>query len=151
MKRASGFVCVLSLLGVMAAGCRGEEVARVKLAKPGDTAQATWKAGGAETVQLWSDYEGAWTGGDAPGLDYTVELYEGTTVVQSQSCQTGSCTTKVCSNTTNVNGKHSGSCECKMSCTLAAPKAGTYTVKAKVADPGGHMSSSKNVSLVLRK
>lgn len=154
MERAAerwGGAVVLAAGMLALAGCRGEEVGRVKLAKPGDAADTTWKAGGAETVQLWSDYEGEWSNGKTPGLDYTVELLEGTTVVANASCQTGTCTTSVCSSTVSVNNKTSGACECKMSCTLAAPKAGTYTVKAKVADPGGHMSSSKNVSLVLRK
>lgn len=148
--RAIG-VAVVVVAGLLAAGCRGEEVARVKLAKPGDAAATTWKASGAETVQLWSDFEGDWTGGKNPGLDYMVELVEGTTVVATKSCQTGTCTSSVCSNTLSVNGRTSGACECKMACTLDAPKAGTYTVKAKVSDPAGHMTASKNVSLVLRK
>ena len=133
------------------AGCRGEELTRVQLAKAGDSGQATWKTDGAVTAQVWSDYEGDWTGGDKPGLDYGIELLDGATVIQTQSCQTGTCGTSVCRSTTRINDKHSGACECKMSCALAAPKAGTYTVKATVNDPGGHFTAPKNLSLVLRK
>jgi hypothetical protein len=151
VKRAIGVAAVVMVAALVLAGCRGEEVARVKLTKPGDSADTTWKAAGAESVQLWADYAGDWTGGKNPGLDYMVELVEGTTVVQTKSCQTGSCTASVCGNTLTVGNKTSGDCECKMACTLDAPKAGTYTVKAKVSDPAGHMTASKNVSLVLRK
>ena len=97
--RAIG-VALVVVAGLCASGCRGEEVARVKLMKPGDAADATWKAGGAESVQLWSDYEGDWTGGKNPGLDYMVELVEGATVLATKSCQTGSCTASVCSSRT---------------------------------------------------
>lgn len=142
---------LVGLVGV-ALGCRGEELARIALVKPGDTAQVTWTTSGATIAVVWSDFEGKWTGHeDDPGLVYDLELFEGATSVQKLACATSTCTSRVCSSTVSINGRHSGACECKTSCTIAAPKAATYTLRATVNAPGGTFTDAKNAALVLRK
>lgn len=136
----------LALLVILSLGCRGEEVARVKLSAPGDSADTTWKGG---PVKVWADFKGEWTGSDKnPGLEFAVEVKDGSTAVASATCATSTCSSSVCSNTTNINGKISGDCECLMSCTLDVPEGKDYTLSAKVSGSGG---TFENASLVLRK
>ena len=140
------------LAGVIAlAGCRGEELARVSVTAVGAQAEATWTSDGSEAV-LWADYAGEWTGsGDDPGLSFEVELLEGGASIAKQECQTGTCSSRICSSTVTIGNQTKGSCECKMDCRLAPPKAGTYVVRATARDHGGHLKSAKNLALVLRK
>jgi hypothetical protein len=114
--------------------------------------QAVWNASGEVTAQLWSDYEGKWTGSkDDPGLVYDVELFDGAASLAKTQCSTSTCNSRVCSSTVSINNSHSGSCECKMSCTLKAPKKGAFTVRATVQNPSRTFTEPKNLSLVVRQ
>ena len=127
--------------------CRGEEVARIKLSKPGDSGEASWKGG---AVKVWADYKGNWSGSSKkdPGFTYDVEVKEGTTVVATVECKTSTCSSSVCSNTTTINNNISADCECLMSCTLDVPPGKDYTLSVKVSGDRGEF---ENASLVLRK
>jgi hypothetical protein len=136
----------VGLVMVAVAGCRGEEVARVKLSKPGDSGDASWDG---KPVKVWADYQGKWKGDKTrPGLTYDVEVVEGGAVVKSTTCDTSTCSTSVCKNTVSMGGETEGNCECLMTCTLDVPAGKSYTVRAKVNGAGG---TFENASLVLRQ
>lgn len=127
-------------------GCRGEEIARVKLTKPGDSGDASWDG---KPAKVWADYTGKWKGDKTrPGLTYDVEIVEGGAVVKSTTCDTSTCSTSVCKNTVSMGGDTEGNCECLMTCTLDVPAGKSYTVRAKVNGTGG---TFENASLVLRQ
>ena len=132
------------------AGCRGEEMTRVKLTKAGDAGEAKWAVSGTKSAKVWAEYNGSWTGGDTPSVTYELELFDGDKSVSKTDCSTDSCTSKVCSNKVVVNGNGSGDCECETKCKLEAPADGTFTVKARVKDASA-MKESKDLSLILRK
>ncbi len=147
------------LLG--SSGCRGNELARIPLTKPGESGNASWQPSSAATARVWADYEGTWNGvvnlskGGVtakidPGLSYDVELLEGTTVLSRQTCQTATCGSSVCGRFDVVKGRTRGSCECQMTCKVVAPRAGTYTLRASVADAGGKIDGAR-AAIVLRK
>lgn len=136
----------LLVLALLTIGCRGEEVARVKLSAKGDSGDASWKGG---KVKVWADYQGEWKGGQKnPGLEYAVEVKEGSTSVATATCKTSTCSSSVCSSTTQINDEVKGNCECLMDCTIDVPEGKDYTVSAKLTDAKGDF---KNASLVLRK
>ncbi len=140
----------LLMLGVAAAGCRGEEKARVTLTAPGQTSTATWKTAGAASTEVWVDFDGEWTGHENdPGLSYTVELLEGATSLQTLACGTASCGTLVCGTTVSIGNRQDSDCECKTSCVVTVPRAGTFTLRASVTASGDFRG--KNASLVLRQ
>jgi hypothetical protein len=143
MGGAKSFSAAFLLLSA----CRGEEVARVKLSKPGDSGDVSWKGG---PVKVWADYKGKWSGASEkdPGFTYEVEVKEGTKSVTKVECKTATCSSSVCSNTTQVNNNISANCECLMSCTLDAPEGKDYTLTVKVSGDKGEF---ENASLVLRK
>lgn len=142
---AAAAVVVLAL-----AGCRGEELARVKLTSPGQTGTAAWKTTGPANGEVWIDFDGEWTGHeDDPGLAYTLEVLEGATPVQTLACTTSSCRTRVCGTTVSINNRHDSDCECKTDCAVALPKAGTFTLRATVTAVGDF--HGKNASLVVRQ
>jgi hypothetical protein len=139
---------VLSMIPILA-GCRGKEFTRVPLVKMGDSGEAKWVVAGVHTARLWAEYKGKWVGGKHADITYDVELLDGAKSVQKVECATSSCTGRVCSNASYGNGHGSGDCECEMSCTLDAPSDGTFTVRASVKKSS--MTSSDDVSLILRK
>jgi hypothetical protein len=138
------------LLFLSLVACRGEELARVKLTKTGDSGDAKWVVSGARRAQVWAEYNGKWTGGDTPTNTYEIELLDGDKSVSKTDCSTSSCGARVCSSKVSINGNASGDCECKTSCTLEAPNDGTFTVKARVKDASA-MTDSKDLSIILRK
>jgi hypothetical protein len=140
----------LGLILLLLVGCRGEEVARVKLTKNGDEAEASWTTNGTTKAKVWAEYNGKWTGGRTPSIVYEVELLDGDKSIGKTECKTSTCSTRVCSNEVTVNGNGSGDCECLTSCTLEAPKDGTYTVKATVKDASA-MTEAKDLSIIIRK
>jgi len=146
MKRA----IYLAVLVGLAAGCRGEELARVKLVKNGDEAETSWTTNGTTKAKVWAEYNGKWTGGKTPSIVYEVELLDGDKSIGKTECKTSTCSARVCSNEVTVNGNGSGDCECQTSCTLEAPKDGTYTVKATVKDASA-MTEAKDLSIIIRK
>lgn len=147
LRRGSFAACGAVLLaGLFACGCRGEEVARVKLSGPGDSGEAEWKGG---SVKVWADYKGEWKGTkDNPGLTFNVEVKEGKDVVATTECKTSTCGSIVCAKTVTLNSNVKGDCECLMSCKLKVPEGEDYTVSVKVSGESGNFS---NTSLVLRK
>ena len=132
---------------LLLAACRGEEVARVKLAKPGDSGEVSWKGGPAK---VWADYKGSWSGSNEkdPGFTYDIEVKEGTKTVTTLECKTATCSSSVCSNTTKLNNNISANCECLMGCALDVPEGKDYTLSVKVSGDRGEF---ENASLVLRK
>ncbi len=148
METRQKLVC--TALAALFFGCRGEEVARVKLAQAGDSADTKWVvSGGQRKAQVWAEYNGKWTG-KHPGVVYEVELLDGEKSVTKMDCNSASCSSNVCGSTTTVNNDHSGDCECKTSCVIEAPADGTFTVKATVKSVGT-MTESKDISIILRK
>lgn len=142
---------VVIALGLAGGGCRGEERARVALTGPGQTASTVWTAADAAASTVWIDYDGAWTGHeDDPALVYAVEVADGATVVQSLTCSTSSCRTHVCGTTIQMGSRNDSDCECKTDCVVKVPRAGSFTVRATVTNPGGDFVG-KNASLVLRQ
>lgn len=143
---AVGLIALASI-----AGCRGKEIARVKLSAPDEEGETTWKPGAKRKAVLWASYEGKWKGPrNDPSLGYEIELVDGDKTIEKVTCSTDSCGARVCSSTVHINDDHRGSCECKMTCTLEAPGEGAYTVKVKVVDRGDFYEP-KDLSLVLRE
>ncbi len=130
-------------------GCRGEELARVKLQKEGDASDVKWTVAGTRTALVWAEYDGKWKGGKSPKNVYEIELLDGDKSITKMECSTASCSSRVCSNEVVVNDEGSGNCECKTDCKLDAPNDGTFTVKATVK--GGTMTDSQDLSIILRK
>lgn len=150
VRRLVVVVGVAALVGA-AGGCRGEERARVALTGPAQTATTTWTPSGASRSTVWIDYDGEWTGHeDDPGLVYLVEIVDGATAIQSLTCATSSCRTHVCGTTVQIGNRNDSDCECKTDCVVEIPRAGTFTVRATVTNPGGDFVG-KNASLVLRE
>ena len=159
---SSPFARVLGILLLLASSaCRGNELARISLAKPGESGTTSWQPSSAATARVWADYEGTWNGvGNNgkngvtprinPGLSYDVELLEGTTVLSKQTCQTSTCGGSVCKNLEVTKGRTRGSCECQMTCRVVAPRAGTFTLRASVADAGGQIDGVR-AALVFRE
>ncbi len=151
---------IVLLLGSSA--CRGKDLARIPLTKPGDSGSVSWQPSSATTARVWADYEGTWNGvvnlskggvtsKISPGLSYDVELLEGTTVLSKQTCQTATCGSSVCGRLAVVEGRRtSGACECLMTCKVSAPRAGTYTLRASVADAVGGIDAVR-AALVFRE
>jgi hypothetical protein len=148
-RRGSGAFLLVALSAGLG-GCRGEELARVKLAKGGDSGEATWTTNGTKSAKVWAEYNGKWTGGKTPVVVYEVELLDGDKSVRKTECSTTTCSSRVCSHEVNVNGNGSGDCECQTGCTLEAPKDGTFTVKAQVKDAAS-MTESTDLSIIIRK
>lgn len=147
--RTLSTVAVVLALGATA--CRGDERARVALTGPGQTGSAAWTTTDAAASTVWIDYDGAWTGHeDDPVLVYAVEVTDGAAVVQSLTCATSSCRTRVCGTTIQMGNRNDSDCECKTDCVVKVPRAGAYTVRATVTNPGGDFVG-KNASLVLRE
>jgi hypothetical protein len=137
---------------VTLSACRGEELGRVSLNRAGDSGETTWKAGDVKTAQLWANYVAKWRGAEDPGVAYEVELLQGETSVERILCSTKSCSTKVCKNTSHINGEHNANCECQLACKLNAPAAGSYTVKVRVDfEKPESVQQVSDLSLVLRK
>jgi len=101
---------------------------------------------------VWVDYEGSWSGHeDDPDLAYAIQILEGTTTsVQTLSCATASCNTHVCGSSVSIGNRRTSDCECKTSCTVELPRAGTFTVRATVTNPRGSFTGT-NASLVFRQ
>lgn len=152
MNSATTIAPMLLVLNFAALGCRGDELARVKLEKGGDNGEATWKVGDLKTAQLWARYEAKWRGADDPGVAYEIELFQGETSIERVLCSTNSCSSSVCTMTTSINDEHSANCECMLACKLNAPSSGKYTVKAKVEfERPESIKEVSDLSLVLRK
>jgi hypothetical protein len=131
-------------------GCRGKLLATAHLASPG-TAEVHFRP--AKGLQLWSDYDGEWTGNHNAKMPikYDIDVIQNGKSLGKIACNAETASTSVCGSSTTMNSDHTGNCEVKLDCSL--PTLGPSEVTLKVT---GRVDSSRvrrvtNMSLNVRE